>query len=275
MIFAINYSPQAVECLEKGLVAIDRFKTPDWPWMVAEARQYRPVAVHFNLVAGSGQVGKTDWDLVEGLLAETGTPYLNLHLEARLDNFPGLPAGTTLASHQETVYQQAYADVSRAVERVGPDRVIVENVPYRGPEGKVLRPCVEPALITRLVKETGCGLLFDLSHARIAAHSLRLAYPDYIDQLPMQSLREMHFTGMTWIDGKLTDHLAAQEWDWQALEWAVSCIRTNRWPEPWMLAFEYGGVGEKFAWRSEAGVIAAQVPEIRSAIASTRPPLAG
>jgi hypothetical protein len=48
--------------------------------------------------------------------------------------------------------------------------------------------------------------------------------------------------------------------DWQALDMALQQVRDGLWRKPWMLAFEYGGVGGPFAWRSETAPIAEQMP---------------
>jgi uncharacterized protein len=68
----------------------------------------------------------------------------------------------------------------------------------------------------------------------------------------------MHFTGVHQIDGWLQDHLPALEADWQALDWVLERIRSSEWAQPWMLAFEYGGVGGKFTENSDPQVIEAQ-----------------
>jgi hypothetical protein len=72
----------------------------------------------------------------------------------------------------------------------------------------------------------------------------------------------MHFAGIHVIYGILRDHLAIQPCDWLALEWVLQNIRRGEWSQPWMLAFEYGGVGEIFEWRSDPQVIAEQVPRL-------------
>jgi uncharacterized protein len=262
MKLAINYSSQSAELLAKGQIEIDVFKTPDWPWMITEALGYRPVAVHFNLTAGDGKLAHADWESISQLKEITNTPFLNLHLETRLDDLPGLPADTTDPRHTEMVFALALADVEIALKHFSPEEVIIENVPYHGPGGKVLRPCVEPAFISRLLEITGCSLLFDISHARIAAYYLGISIEEYFAQMPLIRTRELHFTGMKWLQGKLTDHLECQEADWQILEWTFSLIRSGIIANPWMLAFEYGGVGEKFAWRSDPHVIASHVPKI-------------
>jgi hypothetical protein len=83
---------------------------------------------------------------------------------------------------------------------------------------------------------------------------------DYMAKLPVERLRELHFTGVHDLDGYWQDHLPALEDDWQALIWVLERIRSGEWPRPWLLAFEYGGIGEKFAGRSDPQVIAEQVP---------------
>jgi len=265
MQLAINYSLPAAALVSSGDIKIDRFKCPPWSWMIAEARRIRPVAIHFDLQAGNGQLtsvlaGKAN--AIENFLLDTGTPYVNLHLEVRT----GYIAGVTPVTSDPTVRQQALDymldDVQAAITAFGADRVIIENVPYRAEFGKVLRPSVEPDLISYIVESTQCGLLFDLSHARISAHYLGMNERAYITQLPVGSIREMHFTGVTTLDGVLTDHLEAMEEDWQALEWVIECIQTKEWGKPWMAAFEYGGVGKEFEWRSEPAVIASQLPRL-------------
>jgi uncharacterized protein len=262
MKFAINYSKQAARLVEQGDIDIDRFKCPDWPDLVAEASRLRPVAVHFTLQAGNGQVQKTDWELVERLLQQTGTDYVNLHLAPECSDFPGIPVDTRRAGERRLVIDRMITDVQSAVHRFGAERVIVENVPYRGEDGTILRPGVDPDAIGEVLAETGCGLLLDISHARIAARSLEMDERDYMAALPVDRLRELHFTGLHNLNGDWLDHLPVLEDDWPVLDWALERVRQGEWALPAMLAFEYGGVGEKFAWRSDAAVIAEQAPRL-------------
>ncbi len=257
MYFAINYSTQAAQLVAASRLTIDRFKCPAWPDLVAEASRLRQVAVHFNLTAGRGQLGKIDWMSIKDFLASTGTPYVNLHLESRLDDFPGLPVDTTETGHRQQILARTLKDVQFVAMRFGAERVIIENVPYR-PAGKVLRPSVEPEFIRQVIEETGCGLLLDISHARISAHHLGMDERDYMRQLPVHRLRELHFAGVHDLNGWLQDHLPPLDADWHALRWVMEQLAQGNWPRPWMLAFEYGGVGPKFEGRSDPQVIELQ-----------------
>lgn len=60
MKLAVNYSTQAAVLLRQSRIQIDYFKCPDWPDLIQEAKKHAPVAVHFNLTAGHGRLGKTN-----------------------------------------------------------------------------------------------------------------------------------------------------------------------------------------------------------------------
>jgi len=267
MKYAINYSTQAALLLSQNHLKIDRFKCPDWPEMIAEALGHCQVAVHFNLFAGRGKLHKVDFDQIEKLADLTKTPYINLHLEAKRNDFPGYALDTKEPSQIRKIYRKMVSEVMLAVDRFGSQRVIIENVPYR-PMGNIFRAATEPELIYRMIDETGCGLLLDLSHASITASSYGISTAQYVEQLPVESIKEMHFTGVMNLGGWLQDHLPAEEKDWRELNWAIEQIKDGKWAKPWMLAFEYGGVGEKFAWRSSAQVIESQSARICSLLSS-------
>jgi uncharacterized protein (UPF0276 family) len=121
-------------------------------------------------------------------------------------------------------------DLRLAIAHCGPQNVIVENVPYRGEGGQVMRACVEPVIIRQVLEETGAGLLLDISHARISAHSLGMEARSYIEALPLERLRELHFTGIHVLeDGRWQDHLSALEADWIFLDWVLGEIRDGSW----------------------------------------------
>lgn len=266
MLLSINYSKQAAQLYHQGKIYIDRFKCPDWPDMVAEAKELRPISVHFSLKAGRGKLEKVDWDEVFRFMDQNKTPYVNLHLEAKVKDFPHIPVDTTDPLHQEEIIQQVISDLQIAKKYFDPQKIILENVPYRGNLGNILRPVVEPRIIRQIVEMTDCGLLLDISHARISAISICMNEHDYLSQLPVKRLRELHFTGVHNLDGWLQDHLPALEADWLVLDWVLEHIQKGTWSKPWMLAFEYGGIGERFEKRSDPMVISEQLPIINRKI---------
>jgi uncharacterized protein (UPF0276 family) len=255
---AINWSPQAAALMTARRIRPDRFKCPDWPDLIAQARVQAPVYVHFPLHVGEERITEADWRTFERLLAETATPFINLHLNPKRAFFTD--------PTPEAIAERLIREVSWVVERFGAERIIVENVIYFGEEGAIAAAGVDPALVSTVVRETGCGLLLDLAHALISAINLGLDPQAYIAAMPVHALRELHVVGTKYNGERWRDHMAMREADWALFDWAMNEIRAGRWASPRMVAFEYGGIGEIFNWRSEAGVIAAQFPRLEAAV---------
>ena len=257
---AVNYSPQAAALRLSGSLPIDLYKCPDWPDLIGEAvgSGEHPIYVHFPLVAGDGSLESVDWPRVERLLGETYTPFVNLHLAPHAKTFQEQES----AASRSRILDALRKEIEGVGARFGAQRVILENVPYYGEEGDRLRLGVLPEIITGLIQDTGCGLLFDLSHARISAHYLGVDEREYIAALPLNKLRELHITGVQMHEGRLRDHLPLTENDWEATAWAFAQIQAGAWARPGVVALEYGGVGPTFEWRSDSDVLAEQVPRL-------------
>jgi uncharacterized protein len=265
---AANYSAAAAALVQSGQVALDYFKCPAWPDLILRAQAILPAYVHFPLQVGWGRGdaldgetgGLPDWDKIERLLTQTGTPYVNLHLTPRTLDWPAIPVDTADPAHVELITQALVRDVQAVCRRLGPERVAVENDHHNARQH--LRPGFLPSVITRVVGETGCGLLLDLGHARISASELGLANRDYTAALPVSRLREIHIAGVQRLEGEwlerieaiapdfahryahhLGDHLPMTGDDWALLDWAAGQIRSGAWAEPWIMTLEFGGVG--------------------------------
>jgi uncharacterized protein len=289
MEFAVNYSPPLVELLRDGRIHLDRFKCPAWPQAVAEAQAIHPCYVHLPLSVGRG-IGEAidtetkqppDWQKMESLLTQTDTPFVNLHLEARTAVYPDLPPDTTHPAHLERITENMVRDVTAVVRRFGPERVIVENLHAHAQT--YLQAAYLPEVIGDVVAATGCGLLLDISHARLAAQQLGRDPYDYINALPLTAVREIHITGIQRLDdywlnrleaaganlggftpfvGKLIDHLPMTEADWPFLAWALAEIDAGRWGRPSIVAYEYGGIGPVFEAITDSETLAAQLPRM-------------
>jgi uncharacterized protein (UPF0276 family) len=262
MYLAINYSLAAAQLVRAGKINIDYFKTPDWDWMIRDASQLKPISVHFTLEAGNDTLGSVDWNQVDHLAQTTHTPYINVHIDPKQKYHPRLSVDTSNKHHIKQVYAIVLADVMKLVDHFGSERIILENSPYRGEARNTMRFSVEPDIITRLIEDTGCGLLLDIPHAIIAAKNIGMDPFDYFKYLPTHKLKEMHFAGIHRGKQEWQDHQSIRKKDWAWLDWVLSRIQSGKWKEPWLLAFEYGGVGREFEWRSKPDVIQEQVPKL-------------
>jgi uncharacterized protein (UPF0276 family) len=252
-------------------------------------REIYPLYVHFPLRAGAG-IGDAldsetnrpvDWNRVETLLAHAGTSQVNLHIATTVEDCPGIPLDTTDPAHAEMLAGRLIRDVRAVVERFGPERVIIENDFDNG--GLHLLPTYLPQTLHRVVEETGCGLLLDVAHARIAARYLQMDVREYIAALPVAHTREIHVTGVQrfgkrWVSrlrragldagtigdlaGRPLDHLPMTDDDWGLFAWVMEQTHNGTWGKPWVVTFEYGGVGPLFEALTLADVLAAQIPRL-------------
>lgn len=273
MRFALNYSPQAEELLDARAIDIDLFKCPARPDLVRDAQRRKPAYVHFALEVGGAEFAP-DWRAIEALRAATATRCINVHLTAATGDYPDIPIMSQNPDHQSRILEQAILQVRELAAHFGTENVMVENDTYHAEARaslSVMRPAAEPGLLSALLRETGCGLLLDIDHARVSAHYMGMPLQAYIAQLPTDRLRELHMTGTRPHpqEGWLQSHHPMQEEDWRIFDWALKRIRSGAWARPEIYAFEYGGVGdEKFYRPSEKAVIAEQVPVLRGKIAA-------
>ena len=294
MEFAVNYSPALAELVREGKVRLDRFKCPAWPDLLAEASRVLPVYVHFPLSVGGKLGGPKDEEThkladlgrVEELLLSTGTPLINTHLNMPARSYPEIPADTRDPRYFDRAVAAVMRDLEPLILRFGPERVTVENIINAW---GCMTTAVMPELIRKVLDESGCGFLFDLSHARLAAANLGMDPRTYISELPVERIREIHVTGIQKLEGallddllaagdpggegaamggKAMDHLPMTEADWIELEWMVGEIRAGRWDragvecQPWVTAFEFGGVSGFWEMVSKREVYLEQLPRM-------------
>ena len=260
--FALNYSRPAAHLVRDRVIEIDRFKCPDWPDVIAEASQLRPAYVHFPLSASKPGGLHADFDAIDAMARATSTPFINIHLSPQVKVFGGW--------NDDRIEGRLIDDVNQLVARFGADRVMVESVPFGNPAESFFQPATEPEMISRIVERTGCGLLLDLSHARITARVLGRDERDFIDRFPVERLRELHVTGLGFIGPILKDHLPMTDADWMMFEWAIDRIASKRWNTPWCIACEYGGVGELFSKMTDRDVIARDIPRMSAMVRQVR-----
>jgi len=153
------------------------------------------------------------------------------------------------------------------IDHFGVESVALEHFPYTLTTSH-LCPAVESRSFSQVIEDTNCRFLLDLAHARITADTLSMDVKDYIESLPLNRLVEMHITGIKMYAGVLTDHFPLQEKDWELLTWALDQIKNGCWRRPEIIAFEYGGVGSTFYWRTDKLILETQAQKLYEIIQS-------
>lgn len=110
--------------------------------------------------------------------------------------------------------------------------LILENMPVSPVLGNNLES--DPLIIREVLRETGCSLLLDLAHARVAAFSRGISVYEYLEQLPLDDVPQLHISGARKKDGVLVDaHEPLMDMDYDILDWVLA--RTT----PEVLTLEY------------------------------------
>lgn len=255
MKLAVNYSNPLIRLLNQKAIEVDLIKCPDWIGMLDEAAPHGPITIHYDLEVGLGNTFNVDFTRIIKLKDQTFTPHVNTHLVT--------PRNFNPENQQELrkINILWREEIQLMIEHLGADTVALEHYPYTASTPNI-RPSVDSHIFSEVIRDTNCMFLLDLAHARITAKTLNINVKDYIRTLPLDRLVEMHITGIKMHSGVLTDHFKLTDEDWELLAWALQEIRSDKWQTPEIVAFEYGGVGDVFVWRTEAEVLKCQVPKL-------------
>jgi len=100
--------------------------------------------------------------------------------------------------------------------------LLLENMPVE--PSRFYNQLKSPDRIREVIEKTDCGLLLDLPHARIAAEAFGMEATEYLQQLPLDRVVEIHTSGpVRRPDGILIDqHGKMQAEDYRLLAWALA-----------------------------------------------------
>jgi uncharacterized protein (UPF0276 family) len=133
--------------------------------------------------------------------------------------------------------------------------VLIENIeplPFNGYDF-----WSHPEFVNHVLAETGCCLLLDTGHARIAAEWFAMDVRDYLRQLPLERAEQVHVSGPRAVDGRLLDmHQPLLQEDYDLLEFILTYCR------PQVVTLEY---------IQEARALKEQLTRLRKLIA-VKPP---
>lgn len=261
MKFAVNYSVGLSNCLKEDGFQVDLIKCPEWDGLLMEARKIKPVYIHFDILVGIGKVQALNWKKIHQLMELTSTPHLNCHLVTSRDTDPDSSSDIL---RMLTTWER---EIDLLSAQVGNTHLVVEHFPFM-PYHPHMRAAVDAKSIASVITQTGTRFLFDLAHARITALNLKIDEKEYALSLPLNRMSELHITGIKHYNGFLVDHFELAEADWEYAAWVFDLIKAGTIPEPIVAAFEYGGVTNTFAWRSDQAILEAQIPRLSKMVTS-------
>ncbi|MDR1465182.1 MAG: DUF692 family protein [Oscillospiraceae bacterium] len=246
---ALNYSVEAERLFDEGRIDVDYFKYPGLLFHMgamedldafgrfcARVAAKRPILLH-GLYPAPHDLSDPD---LQALFDDAAAARL-----IRMTRTPGLSFHPALAKHRDDVQTIIENAIFLREKYSGMAFVTIENVPDRH-FGCLIRPEV----ITRLIHESGCGFLLDISHAFVAAHHLGMPLSAYLSQLPLDRTVEIHINGwVTRSDTMCSDtmcsdtmcHVKIHDEAYALLREILRCCT------PQIVTIEYGRENDKFA----------------------------
>jgi len=114
------------------------------------------------------------------------------------------------AEDEEKLFRAVCSNINSAKQLFGGREILLENLDFIPNEkhGGTAILMSDPQFISRVLEETGTGLLLDLEHALVSARNLGMKYSEYLSKLPLDKVREIHASRPAAV--KRTDDLRAR-----------------------------------------------------------------
>lgn len=232
--------PAVRELLDAGKLQLDYLEVHG-PYVDAAREVYpdMPMVLHnalyqWSLTHPDGLAYKDAAKITRERVEKSKSAWYSLHLgfsAAEVDFYDeAMVAISTLQPH-ELVLERCVLRLNQ-LKAIIPVPILIENLDYN--QTNAYEYVCEPVFIQQVIEQTDTFLLFDLAHARVTAHAFGITVDDYIDQLPLDKIQQIHLNRPGWREGRLVDsHLALEDEDYQLFEQVLKRCK------PWSVTLEY------------------------------------
>ena len=239
MKLACNYYPETEQLFDAGEIDLDYFKYPGLPFQMkimedidtfwrfcGRITPKRPILLHglcpapHDLSSPSLQMDFND-AVADKLISMTKTPGLSFH-----------PSVTRLPS--DVPFEQIFQTVVRNAQYIKKKYSHMQFVSIENFDTPIWGDFIKPRVVTRLIGESGCAFLLDISHAFCASHWLGIPFFDYLKQLPLDKTIEIHINGWILARGDIMCHTKINDEGYRALEFVLGYC------QPKIITLEYG-----------------------------------
>lgn len=242
-----NWSKYLKELIEQEKVKIDYIKYGFYENFYEEfetMRAIKPILLHglgLNEDTGMKDIGVIDFKLLNKLIKECDSPHYGLHLAIKNSDMG-------IERTEEDIFKHMSNQVKTFKENINVP-LILENTPDCPIDRTVFDhyPYVMPEQIKRILVENEVGFLLDLTHAKITAQYRGWNVCDYLANLPLELIKEIHVNG----SGRDSEgfpcdtHESMKEEDYELLKFVLS--HSN----PEIVTLEY--VGKE--WESDEVIL--------------------
>ena len=228
------------ELLDAGQLQLDYLEVHG-PYVDAAREAYpeMPMVLHnalyqWSLTHPDGLAHKDAANITQERVEKSKSPWYSLHLgfsTAEVDFYDEAMQAKSPLQPRKLVLERCVSRLNQ-LKAIIPVPILIENLDYN-PTNAYEYVC-EPTFIQQVIAQTDTYLLFDLAHARVTAHAFGMTVEDYIDQLPLDKIRQIHLNRPGWREGRMVDsHLALEDDDYQLFEQVLKRC------QPWSVTLEY------------------------------------
>lgn len=256
-----NYSDELYELLSNNTIDIDYFKVGAFgPFIniLDQIVKIKPLLIHgfgFFEHAGMDMGNKVDWYNINKMLQKYKSPHLAFHFSLYDNDIKGTYNDEILINHMINTVKVWSKNINVPL--------LIENMdycPYYENRQSSLELSVRPEVISRACQEAKVELLLDIAHAKVSAYHLNVDIYDYLEQLPLERVREIHITG-TEEDkniGLIDSHLELTKKDYDLLEYVLEKS------DPDIITLEYGWPGKDYTYRTKKHSIKEQLIKLKN-----------
>jgi len=238
MYIGCNWSKALKFFIEKDCVKIDYIKSGAYGTFneqFSNMRSMRPILLHglgYFERTGMKNIEIIDFNFANNLIRKCNSPHYGIHLAIKnSDMYPGMT--------DENIYECMSKQIQIFKNNLTVP-LLLENI-HDLPKERVLPidhyPYIMPEQISRLLTDNDVSFLLDITHAKITAQHHGWNIYDYIRELPLNRVVEIHVNGSGYDkDGFLSDtHQAMENEDYKLLEWVLNYTNPN------IVTLEYNG----------------------------------
>lgn len=239
MKIACNYYQETEQLLDENKIDIDYFKYPGLGFQMGimedidtfnnfcnRVTEKRPILLHglypvpHDLSSLSLQEEFND-DMTKRLICMTKTPGLSFH-----------PALSKLSA--DIPFEKIFDIIIKNARFIKEKYADMKFVSLENCDNIQWGDLLKPEIIARLLNESGCEFLLDISHAFCASRWLGVSFFDYLKRLPLDKTVEIHINGWVVAQDSVMCHTKINNDGYRALEFALEYCR------PDIITVEYG-----------------------------------
>jgi uncharacterized protein (UPF0276 family) len=238
MILTTNISKPLIELLNEGKAPIDALEVGPWysiQEIIEFRKKYPNIPLYFHggdIINGVGVIpGQTK--RIHRYIQASNSPWLSLHITFLLPGIRRLFVKRRWYIPKLNLIDSLKAYIN-AIKKLNHDLGIPILEENPDPIEKYSNIEINIEIIQRILQGTNSFLLLDIGHARLSAQRMGISPEEYISQLPMSKVYQVHVSGPREKNGILIDvHEPLQEIDFKLLEFVLGLSN------PKVLTLEY------------------------------------